>query len=256
MFDDRARIVSVAQQEHQQYFPKPGWVEHDPQEIWRNVLLVCRVALDKADLSADDLCALGIANQRETTVLWDRGTGEPVHNAINWQDTRTDRLCRELAREFGQDMFREKTGLPVTTYFSGPKIRWLLDNVPGLRERAEAGEVLFGTIDSWLIWNLCGRHVTDVTNASRTLLMNLHTLDWDADAARRDRRSRRRCSRRSGPPRRPTARPARRSPESRSPRRSATSTPRLSGRPASAPGRRSAPSGREASSCSTPAHAR
>ena len=176
----------MAQQEHRQLFPKPGWVEHDPQEIWRNVLLVVRVALDKADLVPGDLCGLGIANQRETTVLWDRRSGAPVHNAINWQDTRTDRLCRDFARDHGQDLFRSKTGLPVTTYFSGPKIRWLLDHIPGLRERAEAGEVLFGTIDSWLIWNLTGganggRHVTDVTNASRTLLMNLQTLDWDAD---------------------------------------------------------------------------
>jgi glycerol kinase len=181
VFDDRARIVSIAQQEHRQHFPRPGWVEHDPQEIMRNVLLVVRVALDKADLSPADLCALGIANQRETTVLWDRRTGAPVHNAINWQDTRTDRLCRELAGEYGQEMFREKTGLPLSTYFSGPKIRWLLDQISGLRERAEAGEVLFGTIDSWLIWNLCGVHVTDVTNASRTLLMNLETLDWDPE---------------------------------------------------------------------------
>src|SRR5437588_9008859 len=183
-FDDRARVVSVAQHEHRQHFPRPGWVEHDPEEIWRNVMLVVRVALDKAELSPSDLCGVGIANQRETTVLWDRRTGAPVHNALNWQDTRTDRLCRELAREHGQRLFQEKTGLPVTTYFSGPKIRWLLDHIPGLRERAEAGEVLFGTIDSWLIWNLTGgadggRHVTDVTNASRTLLMNLHTLDWD-----------------------------------------------------------------------------
>jgi glycerol kinase len=181
VFDDRARIVSIAQQEHRQHFPRPGWVEHDPQEIMRNVLLVVRVALDKADLSPADLCALGIANQRETTVLWDRRTGAPVHNAINWQDTRTDRLCRELAGEYGQEMFRGKTGLPLSTYFSGPKIRWLLDQISGLRERAEAGEVLFGTIDSWLIWNLCGVHVTDVTNASRTLLMNLETLDWDPE---------------------------------------------------------------------------
>ena len=181
IFDERARIVSVAQQEHRQYFPRPGWVEHDPVEIWQNVLLVARVALDKADLSPDDLCALGIANQRETTVLWDRTTGAPVHNAINWLDTRTDRLCRELAAEYGQEAFRRKTGLPVTTYFSGPKIRWLLDEIPGLRGRAEAGEVLFGTVDSWLIWNLCGAHVIDVTNASRTLLMNLETLDWDPD---------------------------------------------------------------------------
>ena len=184
MFDDRARVVSVAQHEHRQHFPRPGWVEHDPEEIWRNVMLVVRVALDKADLSPSDLCGVGIANQRETTVLWDRRTGAPVHNAINWQDTRTDRICRQLVREHGQELFREKTGLPVSTYFSGPKIRWLIDHIPGLCERAEAGEVLFGTIDSWLIWNLTGgadggRHVTDVTNASRTLLMNLHTLDWD-----------------------------------------------------------------------------
>jgi glycerol kinase len=184
VFDDRARVVSVAQHEHRQHFPRPGWVEHDPEEIWRNVELVVRVALDKADLSPSDLCGVGIANQRETTVLWDRRTGAPVHNAINWQDTRTDRICRQLVREHGQEMFREKTGLPISTYFSGPKIRWLLDHIPGLFERADAGEVLFGTIDSWLIWNLTGgadggRHVTDVTNASRTLLMNLHTLDWD-----------------------------------------------------------------------------
>jgi glycerol kinase len=184
VFDDRARIVSVAQHEHRQHFPRPGWVEHDPEEIWRNVQLVVRVALDKADLSPSDLCGVGIANQRETTVLWDRRTGAPVHNAIVWQDTRTDRICRQLAREHGQELFREKTGLPVSTYFSGPKVRWLLDHIPGLGERAEAGEVLFGTIESWLIWNLTGgadggRHVTDVTNASRTLLMNLHTLDWD-----------------------------------------------------------------------------
>jgi glycerol kinase len=184
VFDDRARIVSVAQHEHRQHFPRPGWVEHDPEEIWRNVELVVRVALDKAGLSPSDLCGVGIANQRETTVLWDRRTGAPVHNAINWQDTRTDRICRQLTREHGQELFREKTGLPISTYFSGPKIRWLLDHIPGLSERAEAGEVLFGTIDTWLIWNLTGgadggRHVTDVTNASRTLLMNLHTLDWD-----------------------------------------------------------------------------
>ena len=179
IFDNGARIVSMAQQEHRQHFPRPGWVEHDPEEIWRHVLSVISVALQKAELSTGDLCGLGIANQRETTVLWDRRTGAPVHNAINWQDTRTDRVCRELAREFGQDRFREKTGLPVTTYFSGPKVRWLLDHIPGLRERAEDGEVLFGTMDSWLIWNMCGRHVTDVTNASRTLLMNIHTLEWD-----------------------------------------------------------------------------
>jgi glycerol kinase len=178
VFDSRARIVSVAQKEHRHHYPMPGWVEHDPEEIWRNVVAVVGAALEKANLSPTELSALGIANQRETTVLWDR-TGQPVHNAINWEDTRTDRLCRSLVEEYGHEPFREKTGLPVSTYFSGPKIRWLLDHLPGLRERAGAGEVLFGTMDSWLIWNLCGRHVTDVTNASRTLLMNIETLDWD-----------------------------------------------------------------------------
>jgi glycerol kinase len=179
VFDRRARIVSVAQKEHRHYFPRPGWVEHDPEEIWGNVLEVVDEALAKAELSPADLSALGIANQRETTVLWDRRTGMPVHNAINWEDTRTDQLCRELAGDAGQNRFREKTGLPLATYFSGPKVRWLLDRVPGLRERAEEGEVLFGTIDTWLIWNLCGRHVTDVTNASRTMLMDLKSREWD-----------------------------------------------------------------------------
>ena len=179
VFDRRARIVSVAQKEHHHYFPRPGWVEHDPEEILSNVLEVVSEALATAELESSDLSALGIANQRETTVLWDRATGTPVHNAINWEDTRTDQLCRELSRDSGQERFREKTGLPIATYFSGPKVRWLLDQVPGLRERAEAGDVLFGTIDSWLIWNLCGRHVTDVTNASRTMLMDLHSREWD-----------------------------------------------------------------------------
>jgi glycerol kinase len=179
VFDRRARIVSVAQKEHRHYFPRPGWVEHDPEEILGNVLEVVAQALAMAELEPGDLSALGIANQRETTVLWDRRTGQPVHNAINWEDTRTDQLCRELSANGGQDRFRERTGLPVATYFSGPKVRWLLDRVPGLRERAEEGEVLFGTMDSWLIWNLCGRHVTDVTNASRTMLMDLKTRKWD-----------------------------------------------------------------------------
>jgi glycerol kinase len=181
VFDRQARIVSVAQLEHRQYFPRPGWVEHDPEEIWRNVQAVIGLALEKADLSVSDVCALGIANQRETTLLWDRRTGQPLHNAINWQDTRTDRMCQDLAGIFGQERFRSRTGLPVTTYFSGPKVSWLLDSIPGLRERAQDGEILFGTVDSWLIWNLCGRHVTDVTNASRTLLMDLKTLDWDPE---------------------------------------------------------------------------
>ena len=179
VFDGRARIVSIAQREHRHHYPMPGWVEHDPEEIWRNVVSVAEEALAQANLSPQDLSALGITNQRETTVLWDRSTGKPVHNAINWEDTRTDRLCRRLVEDFGHEPFRERTGLPVSTYFSGPKVRWLLDHSPGLRERAEAGELLFGTMDSWLLWNLCGRHVTDVTNASRTLMMNIATLEWD-----------------------------------------------------------------------------
>ena len=181
VFDGSARIVSVAQKEHRPVYPRPGWVEHDPKEIWENVLTVVREALAGADLSVDDLVALGIANQRETTVLWNRDSGEPVSNAITWQDTRTDHLCRELAGDVGQQRFQERCGLPLATYFSGPKIRWLLDRVPGLEERAEAGQVLFGTIDSWLIWKLTGRHVTDMTNASRTMLMSLDQADWDDD---------------------------------------------------------------------------
>jgi glycerol kinase len=179
VFDRSARIVAVAQKEHRQIFPRAGWVEHDALEIWRNVQEVLAGALDEAGLTACDLVALGITNQRETTVLWDRATGEPVHHAINWQDTRTDHLCRRLAADVGQDRFRERCGLPLATYFSAPKIRWLLDAMPDVRQRADAGEVLFGTMDSWLIWNLTGRHLTDVTNASRTMLMSLETLDWD-----------------------------------------------------------------------------
>jgi len=179
IFDSEARVVSVGQKEHHHIFPRPGWVEHDPQEIWDNVVHVVGQALSAADLAPGDLHALGIANQRETTVVWDRATGRPVHNALTWQDTRTDRLIRELGREGGPDRFRERCGLPLATYFSGPKIAWLLDEVSGLRERAQAGDVLFGTMDSWLIWKLTGEHVTDVTNASRTMLMNLGTLDWD-----------------------------------------------------------------------------
>jgi glycerol kinase len=179
IFDRSARVVSISQKEHQQFFPRPGWVEHDAEEIWRNVEEVVRDAVDKAQLKPSDLVAVGIANQRETTLVWDRETGAPVHNAINWQDTRTDHLIRELGGDVGQDRFREVCGLPLATYFSGPKLRWLLDTVPGLCERAEAGEALFGTMDSWLIWRLTGRHLTDVTNASRTMLMSLETLDWD-----------------------------------------------------------------------------
>jgi glycerol kinase len=184
IFDQDGAMVAVDQREHRQIFPRPGWVEHDATEIWSKVQAVVAGALAKAGLRADRLSALGITNQRETTVLWDRATGKPVHNAIVWQDTRTAALCGRLGGTDGQDRFREQTGLPLASYFSGPKAAWLLDNVPGLRARAERGEIAFGTIDSWLIWNLTGgtdggRHVTDVTNAGRTLLMNLQTLQWD-----------------------------------------------------------------------------
>nr|WP_203673174.1 MULTISPECIES: glycerol kinase GlpK [unclassified Streptomyces] len=184
VFDRDGRIVSVDQKEHEQIFPKPSWVEHDAAEIWTNVQEVVASAVEKAGITAEDVKAIGITNQRETTLLWDKNTGEPVHNALVWQDTRTDALCRELGRNVGQDRFRRETGLPLASYFAGPKARWLLDNVEGLRERADRGEILFGTMDSWVIWNLTGGpdggvHVTDVTNASRTMLMNLHTLEWD-----------------------------------------------------------------------------
>ncbi|MBL1089247.1 glycerol kinase GlpK [Streptomyces sp. NPDC001739] len=184
IFDHDGSIVAVDQREHRQIFPRPGWVEHDASEIWTKVQAVVAGALTKAGLRADQLSALGITNQRETTVLWDRATGRPVHHAIVWQDTRTSQLCAELGGADGQDRFREATGLPLASYFSGPKAAWLLDEVPGLRARAERGEIAFGTIDSWLIWNLTGGidggvHVTDVTNAGRTMLMNLATLQWD-----------------------------------------------------------------------------
>jgi glycerol kinase len=179
VFDRGGRIVSVCQKEHDHIFSRPGWVEHDAETIWRNVQEVVHGALAQADLGVVDVAGVGITNQRETTLLWRRDTGRPVHNAITWQDTRTDHLVRELAGDAGPDRFRALCGLPLATYFSGPKIRWLLDSLPGLEAEAEAGDVLFGTIDSWLIWNLTGRHVTDVTNAGRTMLMNLRTLDWD-----------------------------------------------------------------------------
>ncbi|MEE6257109.1 glycerol kinase GlpK [Plantactinospora sonchi] len=181
VFDADGGIVAVAQREHRQIFPRPGWVEHDAEEIWTNVEQVVRDALATAEVTTGQLAAVGITNQRETTVVWDRATGRPVHHAIVWQDTRTGPLLRRLDAEYGEQRFRDRTGLPLATYFAGPKLRWLLDNVDGLRDRAERGEVLFGTMDSWLIWKLTGRHVTDVTNASRTLLMNLRTLDWDPE---------------------------------------------------------------------------
>ena len=179
LFDAQGNVAGVARKEHRQIFPRPGWVEHDPLEIWANVQEVIAGALRQADAGPGEVAALGITNQRETAVVWEKASGRPIANAVVWQDTRTDQLIRRLGGEAGQDRFRSRCGLPLATYFSGPKIRWLLDQTPGARARAERGELLFGTIDAWLIWNLVGAHITDVTNASRTMLMNLATLAWD-----------------------------------------------------------------------------
>lgn len=179
LFDHAGRIVGSAQQEHRQIFPRPGWVEHDAEEIWLATRDVSERALTAAGATAAEVAAVGITNQRETVLAWDRGTGRPLHNALVWQDTRTDEICKGLAGTAGPDRFRAKTGLPISTYFSGPKLTWLFENVPGLRQRAESGEVLVGTIDTWIIWRLTGRHYTDVTNASRTLLMDIGALRWD-----------------------------------------------------------------------------
>ena len=186
VFDRAGRIVSSAQREHAQIYPKPGWVEHDPEEIWRRASEVVDEAMLKKSLRPADLAAIGVTNQRETTVLWSRRTGRPLHNALVWQDTRVEDAVAEFSRDGGQDRLREKTGLPLAAYFSGLKIRWLLDHVPGARAQAEAGDVLFGNTDSYLVWHLTGgprggTHVTDVTNASRTQLMNLRTLAWDEE---------------------------------------------------------------------------
>ena len=184
IFTHGGDVVAVDQKEHEQIYPKPGWVEHDANEIWERCQEVITGALAKAGIQASDLAAVGVTNQRETTVLWDKTTGQPVHNALVWQDTRTDKICDELSADGGQDRFREKTGLPIATYFSGPKVRWVLDNVEGLRSKAEDGDILFGNIDTWCLWNLSGGtdgglHITDVSNASRTMMMDLETLDWD-----------------------------------------------------------------------------
>ena len=188
IFDHSGQIVATGQKEHEQIFPRAGWVEHDPMEIWANVREVIGTALSAAQINRHSLAAVGITNQRETTVVWDKTTGEPVYNAIVWQDTRTDKIVKELGGDEGQDKYKDRVGLPLATYFCGPKVKWILDNVEGARERAEAGDLLMGTIDSWLIWNLTGGvengvHVTDVTNASRTMLMDLKTLSWDEDIA-------------------------------------------------------------------------
>lgn len=184
IFDHGGHVIAADQREHEQIFPKPGWVEHNPEEIWQRTQGVVQGVLAKANLTPSDLMAVGITNQRETTVVWNRKTGKPVYNAIVWQDTRTDQLVNMFAKDGGQDRFRAKVGLPLATYFSGPKIRWLLDNVDGVHAAAEAGDVIFGNIDTFVTWWMTGGpdggvHVTDVSNASRTLLMNLEKLDWD-----------------------------------------------------------------------------
>ncbi|NQU30748.1 MAG: glycerol kinase, partial [Anaerolineae bacterium] len=181
IFDHSGLVVAVDQKEHKQIYPKPGWVEHDPLEIWVRTHEVMTGALKKSEIDASEIAAIGITNQRETAVVWNKETGEPIYNAIVWQDTRTDQICNSLAMEGGQDRLRAKTGLPLATYFSGPKVKWILDNVHGAREAADRGDLFFGNIDTWIIWNFTGEHVTDVTNASRTLLMDLETLDWDDD---------------------------------------------------------------------------
>jgi len=184
IFDQHGNTISMHQKEHKQIYPKPGWVEHDALEIWENTQEVIKIALENANLHSQDIAAIGVTNQRETTVVWEKGTGIPLCNAIVWQDTRTDEICNQLGGDQGQDRFRKTVGLPLATYFSGPKIKWILENIPNASEKAQNGELLFGNIDSWIIWNLTGGHkggihITDVTNASRTMLMNLQTLDWD-----------------------------------------------------------------------------
>lgn len=189
VFDTRGNIVAMDQKEHAQIFPQPGWVEHDPMEIWTNTQEVIAGALAKAGLTGADLAAIGITNQRETLVVWNKRTGRPLYNAIVWQCTRSHDICKDLLQVSGQDRFREITGLPIATYFSGPKIKWVLDTVPGARQAVEKGEAIIGTMESWIIWWLTGgpqggAHVTDVTNASRTMLMNIHTLEWEEDILR------------------------------------------------------------------------
>lgn len=178
VFNHESNIVASHQLEHKQIFPKAGWVEHDPIEIWDNTKKVIKITLQKARISSSQIVAIGITNQRETTVIWNKKTGKPYYNAIVWQDTRTDKICQSLKND--EELFKRKTGLPIATYFSGPKIKWLLDNVKGLRKAVENGDAIFGNMDSWIIWNLTnGKHITDVTNASRTMLMDLKMLDWD-----------------------------------------------------------------------------
>jgi glycerol kinase len=189
IFNHQGLPVGIHQMEHEQIYPQAGWVEHDPMEIWARTQDVIKGAMKNANITAKDIAAVGVTNQRETTVVWDKNTGKPYYNAIVWQDTRTDKLIKQFEGGEGQDRFRAKVGLPLATYFSGPKVRWVLDNVPEAKAAAERGDAIFGNIDTWVIWNLTGganggAHVTDVSNASRTMLMNLNTLDWDADIAK------------------------------------------------------------------------
>ena len=189
VFDRNGTLVAADQREHQQIYPQPGWVEHNPLEIWHRVQEVIVRTLEKSRIALSDIAAVGVANQRETTMVWNRTTGEPLCHAIVWQDTRTADLCQQLSAQGNEVLLRAKTGLPVATYFSGPKLRWMLDHISGAKGKAQNGELLFGTIDSWIIWNLTGGvdgglHMTDVSNASRTLLMNLETLDWDDEILR------------------------------------------------------------------------
>jgi glycerol kinase len=189
VFDHAGTIVSVGQLEHDQIFPRAGWVEHNPEQIWNNVREVVGLALTRANITKEDLAAVGITNQRETALVWDKTTGKPVYNAIVWQDTRTQKIADELGGSEGADKYKSRVGLPLATYFSGPKVKWILDNVEGAREAADRGDLLFGNTDTWTLWNLTGGvdggvHVTDVTNASRTMLMDLTTLSWDEDIAK------------------------------------------------------------------------
>ncbi|MBC8438132.1 MAG: glycerol kinase, partial [Deltaproteobacteria bacterium] len=186
LFDKQGNIFGSAQKEHKQIFPKPGWVEHDPIEIWKNTCSVITQVLEKTGISSESIDSIGITNQRETSVVWNRKTGKPYYNAIVWQCTRTDDICKKLAAQTGEAFFTEKTGLPVATYFSGPKLKWVLDNIPDAKKDILSGDVLFGTIETWIIWWLTGgpdkgSHITDVSNASRTLMMNIHSLEWDND---------------------------------------------------------------------------
>jgi glycerol kinase len=189
VFDRTGRVMASYYKEHRQIYPQPGWVEHDPLEIWEATAEVCRKALDASGIRPEQIAGLGVTNQRETTIIWDRQTGKPLYNAIVWQCTRTTDICQRLIDDGLEPLFRRKTGLPIATYFSGPKIKWILDNIPGVRKLAEEGRALFGNIDTWVIWNLTGgpaggAHVTDPSNASRTMLMNLETMDWDDELLR------------------------------------------------------------------------